>query len=34
MRQMQTEISGDRSKILEYMMKYRLRNLIEHLEEF
>ena len=34
MRQMETEISGDRSKILEYMMKYRLRNLIEHLEEF
>ena len=25
MRQMETEISGDRSKILEYMMKYRLR---------
>ena len=34
MRQMETKISGDRSKILEYMMKYRLRNLIEHLEEF
>ena len=34
MRQMETEVSGDRSKILEYMMKYRLRNLIEHLEEF
>ena len=33
-RQMETEISGDRSKILEYMMKYRLKNLIEHLGEF
>ena len=34
MRQMETEISGDRSKILEYMMKYRLRSLIDNLEDF
>ena len=34
MRQMETEVSGDRSKILEYMMKYRLRSLIDNLEDF
>jgi 5'-3' exonuclease len=34
MRQMETEISGDRSKILNYMMKYRLRSLIDNLEDF
>jgi len=34
MRQMETTVSGDRSKILEYMMKYRLRSLIGNLEEF
>ena len=34
MRQMETEVSGDRSKILNYMMKYRLRSLIDNLEDF
>ena len=34
MRQMETEVSGDRSKILDYMMKYRLRSLIDNLEDF
>ena len=34
MRQMETEVSGDRSKILEYMMKYRLRSLIDTLGGF
>ena len=34
MKQMETEVSGDRSKILNYMMKYRLRSLIDNLEDF